>query len=324
MWLPILQHVSVRSLLRSDQEVIAEICRLRYGDDGYCCDRCGCTKAYKIASRPRIRQCARCKRQRSVTAGTLLHRTRLPLDVWVDRAAWLEVPSSRDMAIRYGIARSTGWALNHRMFAVAGRVNRELGGFERPIHDIVTIRTRRPRPTSTLPPSAPAAIRAFNDRARLDPEASRIVRVGLLAGDICVRHTRIALEWGELEPPMPSYELLPWDHDGRRACNFAGLMIAQRRPSIRWAARWSDAAALHWNRQTEKFRPRLAPRIGGIPSLFAVALTCPPRPLARLDPWWDDHSTAHTGSASISAVDRGTIGASATGSDTESSTSRTQ
>ncbi|MEQ1504290.1 MAG: hypothetical protein ABMB14_18765 [Myxococcota bacterium] len=265
--------------------MIEEICRIRYGETLYRCEVCGCTKCYRIASRPRIRQCAACGRQRSVTAGTLLHRTRMPLGVWADRAEWLEVPSSRDMAHRYGVARSTGWALNHRMFTAAAKINGQIGGFERRIFGIETIRVRRPRPTSTLPSSAPAAIRTFHDRARIDPTASRIVRIGFLAGDLCVRPTRIALEWDELEPPVPGHELLPWDHLGRRACAFAGLIVALRHPSIRWAARWADGAALHWNRQTLKHQPWLADRIGPIPSLLAVALGCPPHPLARLDPW---------------------------------------
>jgi hypothetical protein len=54
--------------------------RLRW-PDGFRCPRCGETKGYWIASR-RLDQCRRCHYQASVTAGTIFHRTRMPLRVW--------------------------------------------------------------------------------------------------------------------------------------------------------------------------------------------------------------------------------------------------
>ena len=48
--------------------------------DGYICPRCGCRHGYRL-SNGRY-QFTHCKRQTSVTAGTMLHKTHMPLRVW--------------------------------------------------------------------------------------------------------------------------------------------------------------------------------------------------------------------------------------------------
>jgi hypothetical protein len=54
--------------------------RLRW-PRGFRCPRCGHAGSYFLAKR-RLEQCVDCRYQASVTAGTLFHRTRLPLRVW--------------------------------------------------------------------------------------------------------------------------------------------------------------------------------------------------------------------------------------------------
>lgn len=49
--------------------------------DGFRCGRCGHPEAFELAPRA-LWQCKACGRQTSVTAGTVLHRTRLPLTMW--------------------------------------------------------------------------------------------------------------------------------------------------------------------------------------------------------------------------------------------------
>lgn len=49
--------------------------------EGFVCPKCGCTEYYLIRSRHTC-QCKHCRRQTSVTAGTVMHRTHLPLTVW--------------------------------------------------------------------------------------------------------------------------------------------------------------------------------------------------------------------------------------------------
>jgi len=49
--------------------------------DGFVCPKCGSHAFYYLKTR-HICQCKHCRRQTSVTAGTVMHRTHLPLTVW--------------------------------------------------------------------------------------------------------------------------------------------------------------------------------------------------------------------------------------------------
>ncbi len=54
--------------------------RMRW-PDGFRCSRCDCHEAYYLEKRM-LYQCAKCKLQTSLTAGTVMHRTRTPLVKW--------------------------------------------------------------------------------------------------------------------------------------------------------------------------------------------------------------------------------------------------
>ena len=56
--------------------------------DGFVCPRCGHDRAYELAGQ-RLWQCAGCRHQTSVTAGTILHKSRTPLTVWFWAAYWM-------------------------------------------------------------------------------------------------------------------------------------------------------------------------------------------------------------------------------------------
>ena len=49
--------------------------------DGFICPRCGHRRAYELVNQRRW-QCAGCRHQVSLTAGTVLHRTKIPLTQW--------------------------------------------------------------------------------------------------------------------------------------------------------------------------------------------------------------------------------------------------
>ena len=49
--------------------------------DGFVCPRCGWREAYWKARR-KLFQCKQCSYQTSVTAGTVLHRSKMPLPHW--------------------------------------------------------------------------------------------------------------------------------------------------------------------------------------------------------------------------------------------------
>jgi predicted RNA-binding Zn-ribbon protein involved in translation (DUF1610 family) len=50
--------------------------------EGFACPDCGGTRSWLLKSRAYTYECVACGRQTSVTAGTILHRTKLPLTTW--------------------------------------------------------------------------------------------------------------------------------------------------------------------------------------------------------------------------------------------------
>ena len=50
--------------------------------DGFTCPECGGTRSCRLESRAYTHECDACGRQTSVTAGTIMHRTKLPLTTW--------------------------------------------------------------------------------------------------------------------------------------------------------------------------------------------------------------------------------------------------
>ena len=50
--------------------------------DGFVCPACGSNKAWALETKAFVHECARCHKQTSVTAGTLMHGSKLSLTVW--------------------------------------------------------------------------------------------------------------------------------------------------------------------------------------------------------------------------------------------------
>ena len=50
--------------------------------EGFVCPACGVGKAWPLQTKAWTWECARCGRQTSVTAGTIMHHSKLPLTLW--------------------------------------------------------------------------------------------------------------------------------------------------------------------------------------------------------------------------------------------------
>ena len=50
--------------------------------DGFVCPVCGGGKAWRLQTKAWTYECASCGRQTSVTAGTIMHHSKLPLTAW--------------------------------------------------------------------------------------------------------------------------------------------------------------------------------------------------------------------------------------------------
>src|SRR3954449_4446290 len=87
--------------------------------DGFCCPACGDAGSYLLATRDLL-QCRACRRQTSVTAGTALDRTRLPLLLWF-AAAYLVTThtpgfSALQLQRQLGLARyETAWTMLQKL-----------------------------------------------------------------------------------------------------------------------------------------------------------------------------------------------------------------
>ena len=86
---------------------------------GFCCPRCGHCKAYPVRSRF-LWQCAApgCRYQTSVTAGTVLDRSRTPLHAWF-WAAYLMTTDRRGVSAsllerQLGLGYKTAWLMLHK------------------------------------------------------------------------------------------------------------------------------------------------------------------------------------------------------------------
>ena len=71
-----------------DDRACARWLLARRWPDGFRCPACGHDHGWELGRGVVLIECARCHRQTSVTAGTVLHRSHLPLKVWF-LAAWL-------------------------------------------------------------------------------------------------------------------------------------------------------------------------------------------------------------------------------------------
>jgi transposase-like protein len=101
--------------------------RLRW-PDGFVCPACGGTEAWRTAAG--LFMCAGCQRKTSVTAGTIFHRSRLPLTSWF-AACWF-VCSQKNGVSALGLQRvlgfgsyETAWAWLHKLRRAMVRPDRE-------------------------------------------------------------------------------------------------------------------------------------------------------------------------------------------------------
>src|SRR5450755_4220461 len=87
--------------------------------DGFICPACGKGRFAALKSRPRLYECLDCGRQTSVTAGTAMHRSRLPLTTWFWAAHLMTTHSNGMSALQLqdqlGVTYKTAWLLTQKL-----------------------------------------------------------------------------------------------------------------------------------------------------------------------------------------------------------------
>jgi len=92
---------------------------------GFRCPRCDHQRSSQLVKR-RLEQCCRCRYQASVTAGTLLHRTQVPLRVWFLGVFFLARHKRGVSALQFqkdaGLGSyQTAWSLLHKLRVAMGQ-----------------------------------------------------------------------------------------------------------------------------------------------------------------------------------------------------------
>src|ERR1700693_1601701 len=86
---------------------------------GFVCPVCGKGRAAALKSRAYTYECSECGRQTSITAGTALHRTKLPLTAWFWAAHLMSTHSNgmsaRQLEDQLGVTYKTAWLLTQKL-----------------------------------------------------------------------------------------------------------------------------------------------------------------------------------------------------------------
>src|SRR5271163_324013 len=103
----------------SDETRCAAFLFKRRWPGGFVCPACSKPRGVALHSRPRLFECLDCGRQTSITAGTAMHRSKLPLTTWF-WAAHLMATHSNGMSARQledqlGVTYKTAWLLTQKL-----------------------------------------------------------------------------------------------------------------------------------------------------------------------------------------------------------------
>jgi transposase-like protein len=102
-----------------DEASCAAFLYARRWPDGFVCPKCGKGRAAALKSRPRLFECLDCGRQTSLTAGTALHRSKLPLTTWFWAAHVMATHSNgmsaRQLEDQLGVTYKTAWLVSQKL-----------------------------------------------------------------------------------------------------------------------------------------------------------------------------------------------------------------
>jgi transposase-like protein len=117
-----------------DEAACAEYLAGARWPDGFVCPGCGGNKAWRRETKPRVSECAHCGRQTSVTAGTIMHKSKLPLTSWFWTAYVMATQpmgiSALQLKRELGVSSyKTAWFLSARLrSAMTASDSRRLSG----------------------------------------------------------------------------------------------------------------------------------------------------------------------------------------------------
>jgi len=134
-----------QSRFRDEASCLLYLERMRW-PGGFTCEKCGYVgEPFRIAARPKVLKCRSCHHETSVTAGTVMHRSKTNILIWF-WAAYLvatQTPgvSAMELQKKLGIKRyETAFQLLHKLRTAMVRPSRDRIGKEWPLEmDIIFI-----------------------------------------------------------------------------------------------------------------------------------------------------------------------------------------
>ena len=118
-----LSDAAFREAFGTEEQCRNALARLRWRD-GFICPGCGHRGHCRPTRRP-LYQCNHCKKQTSLTAGTIFHSTKLPLTVWFAAIHLIVTArngiSSVELGRRLGVRQATAWTMKQKIMAMMAR-----------------------------------------------------------------------------------------------------------------------------------------------------------------------------------------------------------
>ena len=107
-----------------DEAACAEYLVASRWPNGFACPACGTVKAWRLETKPWTYECASCGRQTSVTSGTIMHHSKLPLIVWFWAAYLMATHSNGISALQ--LQRQLGLGSYKSAWLLCGKLRRAM------------------------------------------------------------------------------------------------------------------------------------------------------------------------------------------------------
>jgi predicted RNA-binding Zn-ribbon protein involved in translation (DUF1610 family) len=115
--------IAFQAAFGTEAACAAYLVELRW-PNGFACPACGSLRAWTLTTKAHTFECAACGRQTSVTAGTILHDSKLPLTTWF-LAAFLIAPHSNGLSARQ-LQSLLGLGSYRTAWMLAGKLRRAM------------------------------------------------------------------------------------------------------------------------------------------------------------------------------------------------------
>jgi len=115
-------------MFRDERDCFEFIAQSRWPEEGFRCPTCGGSAAFAPSGRL-VLVCASCKHIQSATAGTVMHRSKIPLCTWL-RVAWMMITDKRGVSAlliskQFDLNYEAAFGMLHKLRAAMVAPNRE-------------------------------------------------------------------------------------------------------------------------------------------------------------------------------------------------------